>query len=72
MNLSKTAEWGGFLMIILAFVLWLAKDFGYFVEYQETVELMGIIGVIFWSIGYMQKENAEKLAKAKAAKENKK
>lgn len=63
MNLSKIAEWGGFILIILAFVLWLAKDFGYFVEYQEAVEFMGLIGVIAWSLGYMQREHAEKLAK---------
>lgn len=63
MNLSKIAEQGVFFMIILAFVLWLAKDFGYFVEYQKAVELMGLIGVIAWSLGYMQREHAEKLVK---------
>ncbi len=66
-NLSKTAEWVGFAMIMLAFILWLAKDFGYFVEYQEAVQLMGLIGIILWSFGYMQRENAER-----AAKENQK
>ena len=56
MKVSKIAEWVGFAMIIIAFILWLAADLGYIFLPGKSIEIMGLIGTIFWSLGYMQNE----------------
>jgi len=60
MKISKIAEWLGFVMIVVAFLLWLAADLEFISVSNGTLEITGLVGTIFWSMGYMQSEKEKK------------
>lgn len=60
MKISKIAEWIGFAMIVIAFILWLAADLDYVFLAENTVKVIGLVGTIIWCLGYLQNEKEKK------------
>jgi len=50
----------GFVMIVVAFLLWLTADLEFISVSDGTLEITGLVGTIFWSMGYMQSEKEKK------------
>lgn len=60
MKISKIAEWLGFAMIVIAFLLFLASTLDYVFLSENSLKVIGLVGTIIWCLGYMQNEKAEK------------